>query len=129
MARRLITSGSRFESEIGYSRAVVDGDWIFVSGTTGYDYATMTLASGVVAQCEQTLHNIEAALKQAGATMADIVRVQYILPRREDFPLCWPVLKRYLGEVRPAATMIQAELADPAILIEIEVTARLRSAA
>jgi enamine deaminase RidA (YjgF/YER057c/UK114 family) len=129
MARRLITSGSRFESEIGYSRAVVDGDWIFVSGTTGYDYATMTLASGVVAQCEQTLRNIEAALKQAGATMADIVRVQYILPRREDFPLCWPVLKRYLGEVRPAATMIQAELADPAILIEIEATARLRSAA
>jgi enamine deaminase RidA (YjgF/YER057c/UK114 family) len=129
MARRLITSGSQFESEIGYSRAVVDGDWIFVSGTTGYDYATMTLASGVVAQCEQTLRNIEAALKQAGATMADIVRVQYILPRREDFPLCWPVLKRYLGEVRPAATMIQAELADPAILIEIEATARLRSAA
>jgi len=129
MARRLITSGSRFESEIGYSRAVVDGDWIFVSGTTGYDYATMTLASGVVAQCEQTLRNIEAALRQAGATMADIVRVQYILPRREDFPLCWPVLKRYLGEARPAATMIQAGLADPAILIEIEVTARLRSAA
>jgi enamine deaminase RidA (YjgF/YER057c/UK114 family) len=127
MARRLITSGSRFESEIGYSRAVVDGDWIFVSGTTGYDYATMTLASGVVAQCEQTLRNIEAALKQAGASMADIVRVHYILPRREDFPLCWPVLKRYLGEVRPAATMIQAQLADPAILIEIEATARLRS--
>jgi enamine deaminase RidA (YjgF/YER057c/UK114 family) len=127
MARRLITSGSRFESEIGYSRAVVDGDWIFVSGTTGYDYATMTLASGVVAQCEQTLRNIEAALKQAEASMADIVRVHYILPRREDFPLCWPVLKRYLGEVRPAATMIQAQLADPAILIEIEATARLRS--
>lgn len=129
MARQLITSGSRFEAEIGYSRAVVDGDWIFVSGTTGYDYASMTLAPGVVAQCEQALRNIESALKQAGASMADIVRVQYILPRREDFQLCWPILKRYLGEVRPAATMIQADLIDPAILIEIEVTARRGSGA
>lgn len=129
MARQLITSGSRFEAEIGYSRAVVDGDWIFVSGTTGYDYASMTLAPGVVAQCEQALRNIESALKEAGASMADIVRVQYILPRREDFQLCWPILKRYLGEVRPAATMIQADLIDPAILIEIEVTARRGSGA
>lgn len=124
MARRLITSGSRFEAEIGYSRAVVDGEWIFVSGTTGYDYANMTIAPDVVAQCEQTLRNIDAALKEAGATWADIVRVHYILPRREDFEPCWPVLKRYFGDVRPAATMIQAGLADPAMLIEIEVTAR-----
>ena len=124
MARKLVSSGSRFEAEIGYSRAVVDGDWVFVSGTTGFDYATMTISDDVVAQCEQTMRNIEAALAQAGASVADVVRVTYILPRREDFEPCWPVLKKYLGDVRPAATMIQAGLADPRILIEIEVTAR-----
>ena len=127
MARKLISSGSRFEAEIGYSRAVVDGDWIFVSGTTGFDYATMTISDDVVAQCEQAMRNIDAALKEAGASMADIVRVRYILARREDFEPCWPVLKKYLGDVRPAATMIQAGLADPRILIEIEVTARRTS--
>jgi enamine deaminase RidA (YjgF/YER057c/UK114 family) len=124
MARKLVSSGSRFEAEIGYSRAVVDGDWVFVSGTTGFDYATMTISDDVVAQCEQTMRNIDAALAQAGASVADVVRVTYILPRREDFEPCWPVLKKYLGDVRPAATMIQAGLADPRILIEIEVTAR-----
>ena len=127
MARKLVSSGSRFEAEIGYSRAVVDGDWVFVSGTTGFDYATMTISDDVVAQCEQAMRNIDAALKEAGASMADVVRVTYILPRREDFEPCWPVLKKYLGEVRPAATMIQAGLADPRILIEIEVTARRTS--
>ncbi len=127
MARKLISSGSRFEAEIGYSRAVVDGDWVFVSGTTGFDYATMTISDDVVAQCEQAMRNIDAALKEAGASMADVVRVTYILPRREDFEPCWPVLKKYLGDVRPAATMIQAGLADPRILIEIEVTARRTS--
>ena len=125
MSRRLISSGSRFEADIGYSRAVVDEDWVFVSGTTGFDYATMTISDNVAAQCEQTLRNIDAALKQAGASMADVVRVHYILLRREDFELCWPVLKSWLGEVRPAATMIQAGLADERMLIEIEVTARL----
>ena len=125
MARKLISSGSRFETEIGYSRAVVDAGFVFVSGTTGYDYAAMTLASGVVAQCEQTMRNIDAALKEAGASMKDVVRVHYILPRREDFAPCWPVLKRYFGDIRPSATMIQAGLADPGMLIEIEVTARL----
>lgn len=124
MTRKLVSSGSRFEAEIGYSRAVVDGDWIFVSGTTGYDYATMTISDDVVVQCEQAMRNIDAALSEAGASMADVVRVTYILPRREDFGRCWPVLARYLGEVRPAATMIQAGLIDPKILIEIEVTAR-----
>jgi len=124
MARKLVSSRSRFEAEIGYSRAVVDGDWVFVSGTTGFDYATMTISDDVVAQCEQTMRNIDAALAQAGASVADVVRVTYILPRREDFEPCWPVLKKYLGDVRPAATMIQAGLADPRILIEIEVTAR-----
>ena len=124
MARKLISSGSRFETEVGYSRAVVDGDCIFVSGTTGFNYASMTISDDVIAQCEQTMSNIDVALKQAGASMADIVRVHYILPRREDFEKCWPILRKYLANVRPAATMIQAGLADPRMLIEIEVTAR-----
>jgi enamine deaminase RidA (YjgF/YER057c/UK114 family) len=124
MARKLISSGSRFETEVGYSRAVVDGDWIFVSGTTGFNYASMTISDDVVAQCEQTMSNIDVALKQAGAAMADIVRVHYILPRREDFEKCWPILRKHLANVRPAATMIQAGLSDPRMLIEIEVTAR-----
>jgi enamine deaminase RidA (YjgF/YER057c/UK114 family) len=124
MTRRLISSGSSFEADIGYSRAVVDGDWIFVSGTTGFDYATMTIKPDVVAQCEQAMRNVEAALKEAGGALSDIVRVRYLLPRPEDFEPCWPVLKRYLGSVRPAATMIQAGLSDPRMLFEIEVTAR-----
>ena len=124
MTRRLVSSGSRFEAEMGYSRAVIDGDMIFVSGTTGYDYEKMELASGVVAQCEQTLKNIDSALKEAGASMADVVRVTYILPNRADFPACWPTLKKYFGVVRPAATMIQAGLLTPELLIEIEVTAK-----
>lgn len=127
MTRRLISSGSTFEREIGYSRAVVDGDWIFVSGTTGFDYSTMTLADGVVAQAEQCLKNIDWALKEAGASLADVVRVHYILPDPREFEPCWPVLRRYFGEVRPAATMISAELLDPRIRIEVEVTARRRS--
>jgi enamine deaminase RidA (YjgF/YER057c/UK114 family) len=124
VSRKLISSGSTFEKEIGYSRAVVDGEWIFVSGTTGFDYATMTLADGVVAQAEQCFRNIEAALAQAGATFAHVVRVNYILPDAAEFPACWPVLRKYFGEVRPAATMISAKLLDPRMLIEIEVTAR-----
>ncbi len=124
MARRLISSGSRFEAEMGYSRAVVDGEWVFVSGTTGYDYSTMTISDDVVAQCEQAFRNIEAALEEAGASMSDVVRVHYILPNRDDFAPCWPVLRRYFGEARPAATMIQAGLADTKMKIEIEVTAR-----
>ncbi|MBL8755326.1 MAG: RidA family protein [Planctomycetes bacterium] len=126
MTRRLISSGSTFEAEIGYSRAVVDGDWVFVSGTTGFDYATMTIRDDVAAQCAQTLANIERALQQAGATFADIVRVHYILPNAADFPACWPVLRERFGAIRPAATMFQAGLADPRMKIEIEVTARLR---
>ncbi|MDQ7958529.1 MAG: RidA family protein [Rhodocyclaceae bacterium] len=126
MARRLISSGSTFEQEIGYSRAVVDGDWVFVSGTTGFDYATMTIADGVVAQAEQCLKNIDAALREAGASMADVVRVTYVLPDAAEFPACWPVLRRWFGEVRPAAMMISAGLADPRMRIEIEATARLR---
>jgi enamine deaminase RidA (YjgF/YER057c/UK114 family) len=124
MARQRISSGSPFEAEIGYSRAVVDGDWIFVSGTTGFDYATMAIAPDVAAQCAQTLRNIEQALAQAGASLADVVRVHYILPDARDFPACWPVLREHFGTIRPAATMFQAGLADPRMKIEIEVTAR-----
>ncbi|MBS1176132.1 MAG: hypothetical protein H6R06_544 [Proteobacteria bacterium] len=127
MTRQLISSGSSFEVQIGYSRAVVDGDWVFVSGTTGFDYATMRIAEGVVEQCEQCLRNIEHALQQAGASMADIVRVRYIVPVAAEFELCWPVLRRWFGEVRPAATMISAGLADQRMRIEIEVTARRRA--
>jgi enamine deaminase RidA (YjgF/YER057c/UK114 family) len=126
MTRRLISSGSTFEKEIGYSRAVVDGEWIFVSGTTGFDYATMSIAGDLVEQTEQCLRNIESALKEAGATLKDVVRVTYVLPNGGDFPKCWPVLKKYFGEVRPAAMMISAGLADPRMQIEIEVTALKR---
>jgi enamine deaminase RidA (YjgF/YER057c/UK114 family) len=124
VTRRLISSGSTFEAEIGFSRALVDGDWVFVSGTTGFDYTSMTLAEGVVEQNEQCLRNIESALAQAGASVKDIVRVRYILPDAADFPPCWPTLRKYFGDVRPAATMIAAGLIDPRIRIEIEVTAR-----
>jgi enamine deaminase RidA (YjgF/YER057c/UK114 family) len=124
MTRQLISSGSSFEREIGYSRAVVDGDWVFVSGTTGFDYRAMTIADDVVAQTEQCVQNIKAALEQAGASLRDVVRVTYILPRGDDFPQCWPVLRQYFGDIRPAATMISAGLADPRMRIEIEVTAR-----
>jgi enamine deaminase RidA (YjgF/YER057c/UK114 family) len=123
--RRLISSGSTFEHEIGYSRAVVDGDWVFVSGTTGFDYATMAIADDVVVQAEQCMRNIEHALAEAGSKIADVVRVRYILPRVEDFEPCWPVLRRYFAESRPAATMISAGLIDPRVKIEIEVTARI----
>jgi len=126
MTRRLISTGSTYEREIGYSRAVVEGEWIFVSGTTGFDYATMTIKEGVVAQAEQCLRNIEAALAEAGGSLADVVRVNYILPDGADFPPCWPVLRKYFGETRPAATMIVAGLFDPRMRIEIEVTARRR---
>ena len=121
--RTLISSGSTFEDEIGYSRAVAQGDWIFVSGTTGFDYSTMTISPDLTAQTEQCLKNISAALQQAGASLADVVRVTYVLPNGSDFPTCWPVLKRYFGRIRPAATMISAGLADPRMQIEIEVTA------
>lgn len=122
--RRRISSGSAFEEQIGYSRAVVDGNWVFVSGTTGFDYATMTIADDVVAQAEQCLRNITTALTEAGAKIEDVVRVRYLLPDRADFEPCWPVLLRHFGDVRPAATMIECGLSDPRMRIEIEVTAR-----
>ena len=125
--RQLISSGSTFERDIAYSRAVVDGDWIFVSGTTGFNYQTMTIADGLLEQTEQCLKNIVDALMRANSSMNDVVRVHYILPNAAEFPDCWPVLRRYFGEARPAATMFSAGLADPRMKIEIEVTARRRA--
>jgi enamine deaminase RidA (YjgF/YER057c/UK114 family) len=122
-ARRLISSGSSFEEDIGYSRAVVQGDWIFVSGTTGYNYQSMSLPEGLLAQAEQALANIESALHSAGGRLSDVVRVTYILPNATEFAECWPILKKAFGGIRPAATMISAGLADPKMKIEIEVTA------
>ena len=124
MTRRLISSGSRFEADIGYSRAVVDGDWVFVSGTTGFDYATMAIPEDAAEQAEQALRNIAKALGEAGCGFADVVRVRYILPQASDFAPCWPALRRAFAESRPAATMIAAGLADARMKIEIEVTAR-----
>ena len=124
--RRLISSGSTFERDMGYSRAVVDGEWVFISGTTGFDYTQMTISDNVVEQAEQCFRTISKVLTEAGSSLADVVRVRYILPRVEDFEPCWPVLRKYLGEIRPAATMIEAGLSDPRMKIEIEVTARKR---
>ena len=123
MNRTLISSGSPFEAQIGYSRAVVAGDWVFVSGTTGFDYSTMAISNDIVEQAEQCLKNIASALQQANASMADVVRVTYVLPDATQFEKCWPVLQKYFGDVRPAAMMISAGLLDPRMLIEIEVTA------
>jgi enamine deaminase RidA (YjgF/YER057c/UK114 family) len=122
--RRRISSGSAFERDIGYARAVIDGDWIFVSGTTGFDYLTMTIAENPAAQARQALANIRAALAEAGATPADIVRARYVVPDRADFEPCWPLLREFFAGHEPAATMIVAGLADPRMRIEIEVTAR-----
>jgi enamine deaminase RidA (YjgF/YER057c/UK114 family) len=123
MTKRLISSGSTFEAKIGYSRAVVAGDWVFVSGTTGFDYAAMSISDDLVEQTEQCFRNIEAALSQADSALSDVVRVTYVLPDAGEFERCWPVLRQYFGEVRPAAMMISAGLADPRMKIEIEVTA------
>ena len=126
--RQHISSGSPFERDIGYSRAVADGEWIFVSGTTGFDYATMTISDDVAEQAEQALRTIAGALEQAGASLDDVVRVRYLLPDADDFPACWPVLRRAFGVALPAATMQVCGLADPRMKIEIEATARKREA-
>ena len=125
MRRRLISSGSTFEEDVGYSRAVVCDGWIFLSGTTGTDYSTMRVPEDVSEQTELALRNIEAALAEAGAGFDYVVRVNYVLPDRADFPACWPALRRAFGTARPAAMMIEAGLIDPEMKIEIEVTARL----
>ncbi len=124
MTRQRISSGSTFEEQMAYSRALVDGEWVFVSGTTGFDYSQMTISPDVAEQAEQCLANIGSALSQAGASFADVVRVTYVLPDAKDFPACWPAMRKYFGDVRPAAMMISAGLVDPRMKIEIEVTAR-----
>jgi enamine deaminase RidA (YjgF/YER057c/UK114 family) len=123
MSRKLISSGSPFEQKIGYSRAVVDGRWVFVSGTTGFDYARMTISEEVVEQARQCFHNLADALAQAGASLTDVVQARYILTRREDFEPIWPVISKHFADVRPTCTMFVAGLADPRMLVEIEVTA------
>lgn len=123
MTRRLISSGSKFEDDIGYSRAVVQGDWVFVSGTTGFDYSAMTISDDVMEQTIQCLRNIESALTEAGSSLGEVVRVTYVLPNAADFEKCWPALRKAFGSIRPAAMMISAGLADPRMKVEIEVTA------
>ena len=123
MSRQLISSGSTFEDQIGYSRAVVVDNWVFVSGTTGFDYSTMAISESLLDQTKQCLENIVAALREAGSSLDDVVRVNYVLPNATEFPECWPVLRKFFGEIRPAAMMISAGLADPRMRIEIEVTA------
>ncbi len=122
--RRLISSGSSFEKVAGYSRAVVDGDWIFVSGTTGYDYASMTIAPDIESQTRQAFRNIAQALEQAGASLDDVVRVHYYLTHQGDFKRLAPIFGEYLGKARPAATAIICGLVEPEMKVEIEVTAR-----
>jgi enamine deaminase RidA (YjgF/YER057c/UK114 family) len=126
MTRTQISSGSTFEAEIGYSRAIVDGDWIWVSGTTGFNYETMTISENVTEQAEQTFRNIKAAMEKAGFALGDVVRVTYIFPDAADFEPCWPVFRKYFGETRPACTAMVAGLVDPRMKIEIEVTGKKR---
>lgn len=124
MADRHITTGSPFERDIGYSRAVVQDGWIFVAGTTGYDYATMTMPDAIEDQCRNALDTIAGALQQAGATLDDVVRVRYIVPDPAQWPRCWPITSAAFARARPAATMFSAALQAPEMKIEIEVTAR-----
>lgn len=128
MSIRRIPSGSAYEPRIGYCRAVVADGWVHVSGTTGTDHATMSVPGEVTEQCRLALGIIGRALGEAGAGFADVVRVRYILPDRRDFEPCWPILAAAFGAHPPAATMIEAGLIDPAMKIEIEVTARLPAA-
>ena len=124
-----ISSGSPFERDYAYTRAVVTDGWVFVAGTTGYDYTAMTLPAAVEDQCRNTLQTIEKALKEAGATLEDVVRYNAILPDRSDWPKCGPVLREFLGAAPPAGTVIFADLLTPEMKIEIEVTARLPGSA
>jgi len=128
MTRQFISSGSTFETQIGYSRAVVAGDWVFVSGTTGYDYTTMTISDDLAEQTAQAFANIAAALAEAGSSLDEVVRVTYVLPEGSLFEQCWPATRAAFASAKPAAMMIQAGLSEPAMKIEIEVTALKGSA-
>lgn len=123
MPRYLISTGSSFEEAVAYSRAVVNGDWLFISGTTGYNYENMTISDDVIEQAEQCFINITEVLKEAGFNWSDVVRVRYIFPNRDDFEPCWPTIRKYLGEVKPTSTMIVAGLATLEMKIEVEITA------
>ena len=127
MPRRLISSGSPFEREFAYSRAVVQGDWCFVAGTTGYDYATMTMPEDAAAQARTALATIAGALAEAGFSLADVVRVQYTITDPAHQQAIAPALREAFAEVRPASTMVVAGLVAPEMKVEIEVTA-LRAA-
>lgn len=125
--KKHISTGSPFEERIGYSRAVVCDGWVFVAGTTGYDYATMTMPDAVEDQCRNALDTISKALAEAGSSLDDVVRVRYILPEAADWPACWPATSAAFGTARPAATMLVAGLQEPEMKIEIEATARLKT--
>ena len=127
MTKQWISSGSAFEDNIGYSRAVVDGDYVYVSGPTGYDYDTMPLSPAPMVQAELCFPTIATALQATGSSVDDIVRVRYIFPNKLDFEPSWPVFKKYLAIAKPAATMIVAGLLDDAMKLEVAVTARLTS--
>ncbi|MEK9722628.1 MAG: RidA family protein [Rhodospirillaceae bacterium] len=127
--RRLISSGSDYETLWGYSRAVVDGDWVFVAGTTGFDYAAGAISDDVAERTRQTFRNISAALADAGASLADVVRARYIVADGADWETVGAVIGEHFRDVRPAATAIVAALVDPRMKVEIEVTAKLREAA
>lgn len=124
MARKLISTGSPFEKEAGYSRAVVDGDWCFVAGTTGYDYTSMVMPNSVEAQADNALATIAAALEEAGFAMKDVVRARYYVTDRAFVDTVFPVLGKVFGDIRPAATMVICDLNTPEMKIEIEVTAK-----
>ncbi|WP_019170816.1 RidA family protein [Pseudaminobacter salicylatoxidans] len=124
--RKLISTGSPFEKTAGYSRAVVQGDWCFVSGTTGYDYATMTMPDSVEDQTRNCLATIARALEEGGFEMADVVRAHYYVTDRSFVDMVFPILGEVFGEIRPAATMIVCQLNTPEMKIEIEVTAMKR---
>jgi enamine deaminase RidA (YjgF/YER057c/UK114 family) len=128
MTRRLISTGSPFEKTAGYSRAVVDGDFVFVSGTTGYDYTTMTMPADVTAQTQNCFKTIGAVLTEAGFAMADIVRATYYITDARDADAVFAVTGAHLGEIRPAATLlVVAGLYRPEMKVEIEVTAKRRT--
>lgn len=123
--RRLISTGSPFERAAGYSRAVVDGDYVFVAGTTGYDYATMQMPNAVEDQAHNAFRTIIAALEEAGSSLAHVVRANYVLTDAAYAEKLFPIFGHYFGEIRPASMLIVAGLLKPEMKVEIEVTARL----
>ncbi|PJI92395.1 enamine deaminase RidA (YjgF/YER057c/UK114 family) [Yoonia maricola] len=122
---RHISTGSPFEEQIGYSRAVVADGWVFVAGTTGYDYASMVMPDSIEEQCRNALTTIGKALEEAGSGLDHVVRVTYIVPNKDEWAACWPITSTIFATAKPAATMLSAGLQTPEMKIEIEVTARV----